>query len=84
MDGGDDQNQDDGEPVGARFERIGAVAEVVEVHSDRHGTVRLPNGKLVTGFVGDRRVGAAVSLAPGLRVEVQMNPYDMSRARIVG
>jgi len=68
----------------ARIDRIGAIAEVMEVHSDRHGTVRLPNGKLATGFLGDPAASAMVVLEPGLLVEVEMHPFDMSRARIVG
>lgn len=75
---------EDNQPQGERPDRIGAIAEVVEVRSDRHGTVRLPNGKLVTGFIGERALRGVVVLQPGLRVTVEMHPFDMSRARIVG
>ena len=65
-------------------QRIAALALVVDVRSDRHGLVSLPNGKKSIGFLDERETEGSVELRPGLKVKVEMNPYDMSRARIVG
>lgn len=77
-------NREDQHAPGAPRDRIGAVAVVERVDSSRHGVVRLPNGKRVTGFVGERDAADGIELHPGLEVRVEMNPYDMSRARIIG
>ena len=65
-------------------QRIAATAVVEDVRSDRHGLVSLPNGKKSIGFLDQRETNGSLELRPGLEVKVEMNPYDMSRARIVG
>ena len=57
---------------------------VIEVLPDGTARVELPNGHRVMGYCAGRARAEAGRLAPGDRVRVEMTPYDMSKARIVG
>jgi translation initiation factor IF-1 len=55
---------------------------VTEVRSARTGLVRLANGHVLFGFVTGRDAGK-VRLAVGMKVNLQLTPYDLSEGRIV-
>jgi translation initiation factor IF-1 len=46
--------------------------------------VELPNGKLIVGHLPRRLAALAGSLAPGVRLALEMTPYDFEKARIAG
>jgi translation initiation factor IF-1 len=55
---------------------------VTEVRSERTGLVRLENGHVLFGFVTGRDAGK-IRLAVGIKVNLQLSPYDLSEGRIV-
>jgi len=55
---------------------------VTEVRSERTGLVRLANGHVLFGFLAARDAGK-LRLAVGLKVNLQLSPYDLSEGRIV-
>lgn len=46
--------------------------------------VELPNGKRVAGHLPKRLDALRKELNEGLRVDLEMTPYDFDKARIVG
>lgn len=59
---------------------ITTEATVVEVLDSHTCTAELPNGKVVHAHLPRRKPGA--ELQTGQTVNLEMNPYDFSRARI--
>mgnify|MGYP003337993755 CR=1 FL=1 len=55
---------------------------VTEVRSERTGLVRLENGHVLFGFVTGRDADK-IRLTLGLKVNLQLSPYDLSEGRIV-
>ncbi|MEY4387166.1 MAG: hypothetical protein RLY20_2449 [Verrucomicrobiota bacterium] len=55
---------------------------VTEVRSERTGMVRLENGHVLFGFLTGRDAGK-IQLTVGLKVNLQLTPYDLSEGRIV-
>ena len=54
---------------------------VTEVRSERTGMVRLENGHVLFGFLTGRDAGK-ILLSVGLKVNLQLSPYDLSVGRI--
>ena len=46
--------------------------------------VELPNGKRIAGHLPKRLDALRKELSEGLRVDLEMTPYDFDKARIVG
>ncbi|MDA0766943.1 MAG: hypothetical protein O3A92_08995 [Verrucomicrobia bacterium] len=46
--------------------------------------VELPNGKIVAGHLPKRLAALETQLSDGIRVHLEMTPYDFEKARIVG
>jgi translation initiation factor IF-1 len=63
------------------IEVIGTVLEVLPRSACR---VALPNGHRVVARAAGRLRLTPVKLSPGDRVKLEMSPFDLSRARIVG
>jgi translation initiation factor IF-1 len=57
---------------------------VIEALPNRVLRVGLPNGHRVLGFCAGRSGLKPEQLQPGDRVNLEMTPYDMSKARVVG
>jgi len=55
---------------------------VTELRSERTGRVRLENGHELFAFLTGRDVGK-LRLAIGMKVNLQLSPYDLSEGRIV-
>jgi translation initiation factor IF-1 len=46
--------------------------------------VELPNGKLIYGHLSKRLADLAGTFSPGVRVPLELPPYDFEKARIAG
>jgi translation initiation factor IF-1 len=57
---------------------------VLTVHSERVCRLRLANGHELTGFMTRRTREALGSPRVGQQLIVQLSPYDLSEARILG
>jgi translation initiation factor IF-1 len=65
----------------APIQTVGVIREILPRGVYR---VELPNGKLVVGHLPRRLAALAAQLAPTHRVDLEMTPYDLEKARIVG
>lgn len=61
---------------------IEGVGEVVEVLKPPLFRVRMPNGHVVTAFLGKKEANLVDSLTKGKQVCVSLSPFDMSTGRI--
>ena len=62
---------------------IEGVGEIVEVLKPRLFRVRMPNGHVVTAFLGKKEANLVDSLTKGKQVCVSLTPFDMSTGRIL-
>ena len=60
---------------------IGTIRDVMNA-STFH--VALPNGKIIVGHLPKRLMELGQGIAPGMRVGLELTPYDFDKARIVG
>ena len=60
------------------------TARLLEPIDRRAFRAELPNGKPTVAHLPRRLEALAASLQPGSRVEVEISPYDLDRARIAG
>ncbi len=56
---------------------------VTEVLPGTMFRVRLPNGHKVLAHIGGKMRKHFVRIVPGDKVEIEMSPYDLSKARII-
>ena len=63
------------------IQTIGVIQEILPRGVFR---VALPNGKVVFGHLPRRLADLGASLEPGARVQLEMTPYDIEKARIAG
>jgi translation initiation factor IF-1 len=66
-----------------RADAIEVEGVVVEVMPNKTYRVEIANGHRVVAFVTGRARLNFVRLALGLRVKLEMSPYDLSEGRIV-
>lgn len=57
--------------------------EVVENLPNATFKVKLENGHIVLGFISGKMRMHYIRILPGDKVNVQLTPYDLSKARIV-
>ncbi len=67
----------------AKEESIPAEGIVVEVLPGTMFRVKLPNDKIVLGHIGGKMRKHFVRIVPGDKVQVEISPYDLSKARII-
>ncbi len=63
-------------------EPITTTGEILAVLSDRAFTVRLPNGKEVIGHPAKAMNPRKPELVLGVKVALEMTPFDFEKARI--
>lgn len=63
-------------------EPIQLIGTVSQVSPDGTFLVRLPNGHVVFGHVAAKMRNELVGLGLGDKVQVEMSPYDLGKARI--
>ena len=63
-------------------EPIQLIGTVSQVSPDSTFLVRLPNGHVVFGHVAAKMRKDLVGLSVGDKVQVEMSPYDLGKARI--
>lgn len=66
----------------AKEESIPAEGVVVEVLPGTMFRVKLPNDKIVLAHIGGKMRKHFVRIVPGDAVQVEISPYDLSKARI--
>lgn len=64
-------------------EAITSEGIVTEVLPGTMFRVKLPNGHLVLAHIGGKMRKHFVRIVPGDKVEVEMSPYDLTKARII-
>ena len=64
-------------------ENFALDARLMAVLNNTAFRAELANGHEFTAFVGREDGPRVAGLKPGLRVQVEMSPYDMSRGRIL-
>jgi len=74
-----------GDPVrrGKKESAARLQGEVLESLPNAVFRVRLENGQVVTGHIGGEMRMHTIRVVPGDRVTMELEPYDLSRARIV-
>ena len=65
-------------------EPIITTGEVLRIYSERAFEVSLPNGKKVIGHPAKALADDIGRLVPGVRVRLEMTPFDFEKARIAG
>lgn len=60
------------------------TGEVLLVYSDRAFQVSLPNGKKVMAHPAKALESRKGEIVPGVRVTLEMTPFDFEKARISG
>ncbi len=63
-------------------EPIQLIGTVSQVSPDGTFLVRLPNGHVVFGHISAKMRNDLVGLSVGDKVQVEMTPYDLGKARI--
>ncbi|MEM1010518.1 MAG: translation initiation factor IF-1 [Myxococcota bacterium] len=63
------------------IQTIGVITKVV---NEKVYNVSLPNGKIVVGHVPKSQKDLHPSLIEETRVRLELTPYDLEKARIVG
>ena len=66
----------------AKEESIPAEGVVVEVLPGTMFRVKLPNGTVVLAHIGGKMRKHFVRIVPGDKVQIEISPYDLSKARI--
>jgi translation initiation factor IF-1 len=67
----------------AKEDYIEMQGEVVENLPNATFKVKLENGHIVLGFISGKMRMHYIRILPGDKVNVQLTPYDLSKARIV-
>ncbi len=67
----------------AKEESIRATGTVTEVLPGTMFRVKLPNGHTVLAHISGKMRKHFVRIVPGDGVEVELSPYDLSKARII-
>lgn len=67
----------------AEEDYIEMQGEVVENLPNATFKVKLENGHIVLGFISGKMRMHYIRILPGDKVNVQLTPYDLSKARIV-
>lgn len=63
-------------------EPIETTGEVLLIYSERAFRVRLPNGKEVLAHPAKALASRLAEIIPGVRVRLEMTPFDFEKARI--
>jgi translation initiation factor IF-1 len=66
----------------AKEEAIPAEGVVVEVLPGTMFRVKLPNGTVVLAHIGGKMRKHFVRIVPGDKVQIEISPYDLTKARI--
>ena len=66
----------------AKEESIPADGDVVEVLPGTMFRVKLANDKVVLAHIGGKMRKHFVRIVPGDKVQMEISPYDLSKARI--
>jgi translation initiation factor IF-1 len=66
----------------AKEESIPAEGVVVEVLPGTMFRVRLTNGTVVLAHIGGKMRKHFVRIVPGDKVQIEISPYDLTKARI--
>lgn len=67
----------------AKDDVIEMVGQVIENLPSATFKVKLENGHIVLGHISGKMRKNYIRILPGDRVNVEMTPYDLSKARIV-
>lgn len=67
----------------AKEESLVTLAVVSEVLPNTMFRVNLPNGQKVLAHISGKMRKNFIRIVPGDRVEVEISPYDMTKARII-
>jgi translation initiation factor IF-1 len=63
-------------------EPIITTGEVLRIYSEKAFEVSLPNGKKVIGHPAKALAGERGQIVPGVKVRLEMTPFDFEKARI--
>lgn len=64
-------------------EAIDVEGDVVEALANTQFRVKLTNGHMVLAHVAGKMRKHFIRIVPGDKVEVELSPYDLSKARII-
>jgi translation initiation factor IF-1 len=67
----------------AKEEVIKMAGVVEEVLGNSMFRVKLENNHMVTAYIGGKLRKFTIKIIQGDRVDIEMSPYDLSKARIV-
>jgi len=67
----------------SKEEAIKIEGTVTDVLPGTMFRVKLPNGQLVLAHISGKMRRNFIRIVPGDKVEVELSPYDLSRARII-
>ncbi len=67
----------------SKTEKITIEAEVTEALPNARFRVKLPNDKQIIAYVSGKMRKFFIRIVPGDRVTVELNPYDMTKGRII-
>jgi len=67
----------------AKADAIKTEGVVKEVLPGTMFRVQLPNGALVLGHISGKMRKHYIRIVPGDKVEVELSPYDLTKARII-
>lgn len=67
----------------SKEEKITLEAEVTEALPDAKFRVKLPNGQQIIAYVSGKMRKFFIRIVPGDRVTVELNPYDLTKGRII-
>jgi translation initiation factor IF-1 len=67
----------------AKEETLKFTGTVEEALGNSMFRVKLENGHMVTAYIGGKMRMHTIKIIAGDTVEVEMSPYDLSKARIV-
>ncbi|MFM8885021.1 MAG: translation initiation factor IF-1 [Chthoniobacterales bacterium] len=67
----------------AKEESIPAEGVVVEVLPGTMFRVKLTNGTVVLAHIGGKMRKHFVRIVPGDKVQIEISPYDLTKARII-
>ena len=63
---------------------ITTTGTIIESPEPKLYVVSLPNGKTAVGHVAKVNIDLHVNLTAGVTVELELTPFDLTKARIVG
>jgi translation initiation factor IF-1 len=67
----------------SKEDKVEFEGEVLEALPNAMFKVQLDNGHEVLGHVAGKMRRFRIRILPGVRVRVELSPYDLSRARII-